>query len=392
MKVNKKVGIVVTSSISAAGGTGRIINDLIKSLNELSYEVHLFSPFTVNIKKIDSYYGSIQIKRVYSPRGFKKFLCKEGILSRKLMKKEFVEMVNNVDAVIDVNGGILHRYLPKNFDKERYIIWRLGRISSIESGKDSWSSKNFKKQIKEFIRKLFFLHQNKKYNSLSKEYKIYAVDEWTKNELIKYLGLSPEKNCLYPPIQINEFRYDKRKKKDQIVIFGRIAPNKRIDESIKLFFIGTQKFPKYNLIIMGGTTCDSKGYIRYLYQMIRSFKGEKRVEFIKNPSFEKLKEILLNSKILLESEIDSMTMTSLEAMAAGCLILAHKEGGTYLKVLDKGKFGSGFNNVKEGSKKLELILKGVENNTIKINKSMKRAEFFSQEKFIRHLKNILKLI
>ncbi len=392
MEINRRVGVVVMSSISVAGGTARVVIDLIKSLNQLGCEIHLFSPFPVDKKKIDSYYGSVQIKRVYNPEGFKKFLCKESILSRKLMKKEFIEMVNNVDNIIDIDGGVLHNYLPKKFDKDRYVVWRLCRVSSVSSEKDSWSPKNFKKQIKKFIRTLLFLNQNKKYNSLSKEYKIYAVDKWTRRELIKYWNLSPEKICLYPEIQVNRLLYDKRGKKDQIVIFGRIAPNKRINESIKIFWAGTKLFPKYKLIIMGGTTCDSNRYIKYLHQLISGFNGDKRIEFIKNPDFEKLKETLLDSKILIESEIDSITMTSLEAMAAGVVVLAHKESGTYLEILDKGKLGYGFDNIEEGSEKLELILKKIEDNTIELDEFIKRTEFFSPQKFIESLKIILKLI
>ena len=91
-----------------------------------------------------------------------------------------------------------------------------------------------------------------------------------------------------------------------------------IEDSIRIFARGTKNYPDYNLIIMGGLTPDSESYIKYLNQVIKEENISSKVRIIGNPSFEELKKELLNSKVLIESQRDiSLTMTSIEALAAG---------------------------------------------------------------------------
>ena len=82
-------------------------------------------------------------------------------------------------------------------------------------------------------------------------------------------------------------------------------------------------------------------------------------------------------------------MTSIEAMAAGNVVLGYKNSGGYLDILDNGKLGYGFLTVEEGGKKLDLILKKLENGKIKIDDFIKRAQDFGKERFIKTLKRIL---
>jgi glycosyltransferase involved in cell wall biosynthesis len=386
-----KIGIIVMHNISVGSGGARVVIDLINGLNSLGSEVSLLTPFKLDFNKIKEYYGEVEIKKIYNPGKLKSIFCKESILSRKILKKEFQEMAKNVEMMIDIDGGVLHNYLPNDFDKNRYVIWRITRVSQLQSEKDKWSKGNAKKTIKNLIRDILRIRQTKTQNSLSRDFKIYAVDNWTKEELIKYWELSPEKICLYPEIKVNELLYDQRKKKkNQIIIFGRIAPNKRIGESIKIFYNGTKKYPDYNLVILGGATVDSEDYIKYLKELINKFGISERVKIIRNPGFDEIKEILLDSKILIESEMDSLTMTAIEAMAAGCVILSNKASGTFQEVLDKGKFGYGFEEYEDGSRVLEKILEDLKKGKINNKKSIERTKFFSHENFIKRLKLIIK--
>ena len=109
------------------------------------------------------------------------------------------------------------------------------------------------------------------------------------------------------------------------------------------------------------------------------------------PSFEKLKETVEQSKILIECQRDiSLTMTSIECLAAGVIVLVHKNGGTYIEVLENGKYGFGFETIEEGAEKLKKIIKTLENKKLNQEKLVHRAEFFSEEKFKERLKKILK--
>ncbi len=386
--MNKKIGLVVMFRLDTGGGAPRLIVDLIKDLNFLGYKVFLLTPFKLNYQKIEEIYEPIKIEKVYDVSKLKSLFCRNSILGRKIIKKEFQEMVKDVDKIIDIDGGVLHNYLPKGFDKSRYIVWRFAAIES-KSIKNFKNKRGLKRKVKDLIKKILCLEQSKTNNPLSKDYKIYPIDEWTKRRLIERWGLSPEETLIHS-IHTEEYLYKGQKKKNQIVVLVRFAPNKMVEDSIRVFFLGTQKHQNYKLLIFGGTTSDSKHYLKYLDGLIKRLDIQERVEIIKNPSSNLCKKFLLDSKVLIDSQRDiSLTMGPVEAMAAGCIVLAHKTGGTYEETLNGGKFGFGFDDIKEGGEKLEMILEGLKKGTINNKKSIKRVDFLSEKSFIKRLKKVL---
>jgi len=378
----KRVGVTAMFNLSSGGGIKRVTVDLINTLNELGREVYLLTPFKPDYKKIRELYGNMKVNKVYYLPKWKQRFCKGELFSRILMKNDFIKMSKEVDFIIDLDGGVFHKYLPKDFNKNNYIVWRLCCTKPQET---DWTRKNLWKKLKNKVR--VYLSKNKE-NRPSINYKLYAIDKWTSDELIKYWNLKPEEMCLYPPIQVKELLYKGQKKKNQIVIFGRLAPEKRIEESIRVFAKGTKAFPEYNLVIFGATTVDSKRYISYLRKLIKELGIDNRTKIIISPPFRELKKLLLESRIIIDSENDiSLTITSLEAMAAGNLVLTSKNSGNYIDVLDNGKYGYGFDNVEDGAEKLDEILRNIKK--IDTKKSIKRTEFFSQENFKRRLIKII---
>jgi glycosyltransferase involved in cell wall biosynthesis len=378
----KKIGLVVMGNISVGGGYPRVVYDLITVLNELGKEVYLLTPFSPDYKKIEQLYGPIKIKKVYALNKVKSIFSIEDVIRRKLMKREFKKMANEVDFIFDICGRVMDKYLPKNFDKNNYVIWALTTLDRGEWKKFN----NFVRNIKEIIQMSL---SSKKFLP-SKDVKIYAFDQWTKENLITKCSLNPDEQCLYPPIHIEDFRYRGNKKKNQIVVNGRINPIKRIEDSINIFYEGTKNNPEYNLVILGGMTPESEAYIKYLGELAEKLSIKDRVKIIKDPSFNQVKEELLNSKILIDSERDvNLTMTSIEAMAAGNIILGYKNSNNYKEILEEGKYGYGFLSVEEGSNELKKILKKMKEVKYNNMPSIERSKFFSREKFVERVKKII---
>ena len=379
---NNKIGIVVTFRVSAGGGAPRITIDLINALKAAGKEVHLLTPFPFDRGIIEKFHGNFKVDKFYYPSQIKAKFCKESTSSRKIMKKEFLDLVNNVELIIDIDGGIVHDYLPENYNGN-YIIWKVSCVIP-ESEKFPEMKLGFRGNVKKFIKEVFSLNSPRP----SKNHKIYPVDKWTAREIKAFWDLDSTEPYLYPEIKVGKF--DKSEKKNQIVVFGRIAPNKFIEKSIKIFGKGTEKFKDYNLIIMGGVTPETKIYKRKLEELINELGLRNRVKIFGDISFEKLKQILSESKVLIDSQNKvSLTMTVIEAMAAGCVPLVIRESGNYLDIINKGEFGFSFENVEEGSKKKEKILYKLSKGEIGVNRSIRRAYDFDGEKF---RKNILKIL
>lgn len=384
-----KIGLVIMFRLDSGGGAPRLIVDLIKDLNFLGHKVFLLTPFKLNYQKIEKLYEPIKIEKLYNVSKLKSFFCQNSILGRKIIRKEFQEMVEEVDKIIDIDGGIVHDYLPENFDKSKYIVWRFAVVES-DSVKNFEKKGGLKRNVKDFIKKILHLEQNEKRNSLSKEYKVYPIDEWARKRLIEKWGLSPEKVLIHT-IHTEEYKYNGEKKKNQGVVLARLAQNKMIDDSVRIFFLGTKnRYRDYKLIILGGTTSDSEFYLKYLDKLIKELGIQKRVKIIKNPSSKTCRQFLIESKVIIDSQNDiSLTMGSVEAMAAGCIVLVRKNTGTYQETLMNGKFGFGFDNIEDGGKKLEMILKKLEEGSINNKGSIKRSDFLSEKNFIKRLKEVL---
>jgi len=376
----EKVGIVVMPIISSGGGFQKVARDLIANLNSLGKKVYLMSPFKLDLKKIQELYGPIEITKFYYPKNkFVDILGREETTGRKLMIKQFKRMAKEVDFIIDLDGRVFHKYLPKTFDKKNYVIWRLSCINP-----ETYKIQKFtnwkiltKKLLKKFV-------ESKK--DIPKETKIYPLDEWTKKEIINFWKVKPQEMCMYPEIKVEEFN-PKKKKEKQIIIFSRIAPNKDILNSIKIFNGGTKNFREYNLVIMGGSTPDTKKYLREVSELINKLHLQNRVVIKLDVTNDYAKETLEKSKIIIDSQIGtSLNMPVIEAMAAGCIPIMRKYSGTFMEILGSGKYGYGFENTEEGIKILNELLsrKKLEN-----KKSIERAQFFSSKMFKERLKKIL---
>lgn len=376
--MNKKIGLVVMFRVDQGGGAPRVVVDLVKALNFLGYKVHFLSPWKLNHEKIRELYEEMNIEKEYYLDTFTAKFCIGRNISRKLMKKKFIEMAHTVDLIIDIDGGVLHNYLPEN---KKYIIWRL---SAINPEKSNWEQKNWKRNAKETIRNIFSGDED----TPSKDQRLYAVDDWTRRSLIEKWQLNPEEIILYPAIKTDHFSPYK-KKKNQIIVLGRIVPNRLIDNSIRIFARGTREHT-FSLIIIGGMSGDSEDYITYLQSVAQEEGVSDKITFIKSPSFEVLKNTVEESKIIIDSQRDiSLNMTNIESLAAGVVVLVHKNSGTFLEVLEKGKYGVGFETIEEGVEKLKKIIIALERSKIEKNKFIKRAEFFSEKKFKERLQIIL---
>ncbi|MBI2043102.1 glycosyltransferase [Candidatus Pacearchaeota archaeon] len=383
--MNEKIGIIAMFNLNSGGGAPRVTVDLVNSLNEIGRKVFLLTPFELDYGKIKDFYGDIKIAKVYTLEKWKGFFARGRAMPRNLLIKKFQEMAKEVDFIIDIDGGIFENYLPESFDNLKYIIWR---ISCVKPGLERpWIKYNFKRKIKEKI--LNFLGDID--CKPSNNHKIYPVDKWTAKELKEYWNIDSEKVFLYPEIKVDELlSREKVVKKNQIVVFGRIDPNKSIETSIEIFALGTKNFLEYKLIIMGGKTADTEEYLKVLNELITNFKISDRIEIIKNPPFEELKKILQESKIIIDSQKEiNLTMTSIEAMAAGNVVLGYKNSGGFIDILDNGKFGYGFLTEKEGGEKLKEIIEKMNKGEININASIKRARSFGKNRFIKTLKEII---
>jgi len=200
---------------------------------------------------------------------------------------------------------------------------------------------------------------------------------------------------LYPPIDVESFRPGK---KENIILsvarFDSPSHSKRQDILIEAFRILNRSCKNYQLFLAGGSHGSSD-----TLEKLKEQAGSLPVKFIVDPDFNKLKDLYAKSKFFWHAtgyEIDELTnpekvehfgMTTVEAMASGCIPVVIGKGGQKEIIVE----GIGF-LCKDASdiadKTLELIKDPQALKEISL-KAVKRSKTFSNENYYEKIKLLL---
>jgi glycosyltransferase involved in cell wall biosynthesis len=228
-------------------------------------------------------------------------------------------------------------------------------------------------------------------------YRCYVCNsEFTASYFRKFWGKIPAHKIeiVYPPVRL--FYNVSATRESQIIIFSRIAGEKKIDILIDVF---NKNYGASNtrLVIMGSVNDrESREYLLYL----RSF-ASRNVEFIINPERERIASICNKSLIFWHAkgyresdpfEFEHFGIITVEAMSAGVIPVVINKGGQK-EIVDHGINGFKWDTLDElvsytnqilalpPSKKLELSLNASE-------KAKNYGEDKFQERFLNLLRNL----
>jgi glycosyltransferase involved in cell wall biosynthesis len=189
---------------------------------------------------------------------------------------------------------------------------------------------------------------------------------------------------LNPPVasrKINEkLRASSWEKEDLVVYIGRFEIEKRFMGILyALAYLRKKMNIKSSLI---GFTRDEK----LIFKIIKKLKLEKNVELLVNANREILINRLLKAKAIVHpAPHEPFGIAVVEGMAAGCIPIVKKGvNGPWLEIIEKGKYGFGFNYVEELANLIENALKMYDSLDVKaiMAKALQYDEMIFQEKFI----------
>lgn len=176
---------------------------------------------------------------------------------------------------------------------------------------------------------------------------------------------------IYPPIEIKQIQ-EKLSKDNYYLTGGRFVVAKNFELIIKTF--NKLKLP---LKIYGSGVLENK-----LKDIAKS-----NIEFVGKVDDETLSKLYSNAKgFILAQKDEDFGMTSVEAQAYGCPVIAFRGGG-YLESVTEGKTGIFFDELD-----VESLSKAVKKfdrkkfNLVDLNKNAKR---FSKERFIKEMTNFV---
>jgi glycosyltransferase involved in cell wall biosynthesis len=214
-------------------------------------------------------------------------------------------------------------------------------------------------------------------------YKFVGVSEATTQDLIRYEKISPKKlvtivngidgSALEIPIE-----KDRKKKELGIVNDGpviglgvRLAKQKGITYLLQAMPEIITKYPKITLVIAGTGDCEDQ-----LRTEARDRGVDNNVLFI-GPRLDMIEIIKIFDLYVLPSVWEGLPIVLLEAMAAGCPIVATNVGGNFMAI-QNGKNGS-LVEPKNPSRLASEIIKLLSNNELRARYAKLGKELFEQK-------------
>jgi glycosyltransferase involved in cell wall biosynthesis len=199
---------------------------------------------------------------------------------------------------------------------------------------------------------------------------ILANSKYTMNAIKKMTQATS--TLLYPPISKTFFSNDfKMKRRDIVVSVDRISPEKRLTVIPEIARLTSKKI---HFLIVG--IKESLETLRLIRESIRRNGVDDRVEINTNVPRDKLQDLLRTSKVFLHPAIgEHFGVSTVEAMASGCIPVVHNSGGPIEFVPSSLRF----DNLEEAANKLEKAV--FEWSPQKSEEVARSARPFSEEQF-----------
>ena len=200
-----------------------------------------------------------------------------------------------------------------------------------------------------------------------------TISGYAKEQIRKYYGR--EATVIYPPVEIDDFynREDISRVEDYYITTSRQVNWKRIDLAVKACMMTQRK-----LLVIGEGPEHKK--------LMKIAEGSSLVEFLPLMDRKKLAKYLAGAKGYLFPSLEPFGIAPVEALAAGCPVIALNEGGSKDYIIE-GKNGILFE--KQTAKSLaEAILK-FEKMKFSREKIAKSVSEFSEERFNKELKKFI---
>ncbi|MGH9922038.1 MAG: glycosyltransferase family 4 protein [Nitrososphaerales archaeon] len=324
-----RIGIL-HGSLRTLGGAERVAISLIKALKDKGHEIDLYFASTSSNKTIETVFKDVLNKVTVH----KVFTLKPPIFGiyASLINRILLTKVGDIDDVVIETSAVLD---PLWFTNKRYIAYCNGLLQVDYTG----------------LRRLYW-YPYSKLHTLARTKTSYVTivsnSEYTR-QLIKNI-LTIDSQVVYPPVDIDFFRFRQSKKEPEIAVLSRFSPEKNYELAISVVeHLHNKKF------VFAGNVGDPR-YYKEINEIISRKGLAQRVKFEPNMATDDLTKILGRAKVYLHCRYNEpFGITVIEAIAAGCIPIvpdysAHKETVPFQALR--------FANVEEASEKVKNAMEG----------------------------------
>lgn len=374
--IKKKVAIF--QNTITGGGRIRVVEEIIRILNKMGIIPDLYT-FRVNPSYRPDPSLNFQIRKVYLRiRGLSE-------LKMPLLNLNMHIFANKYELFINSNNSLLlvPQTIPTiayiHFPREARILTQYAELAFPDGKRVSEMPLYFR--IYRSILKLIY-----SFRSLPRNHIIITNSKFTKNMFLDaYPVMDASKiKVVYPPNDIEHWKNQILKTGNSVVTLGRFGKDKRQLEQIQI----AEMLPelKFNIIGFVGDK-HSENYFNACRNYVSSHEI-KNVLFYPNSELNETKRMLHTASFFMHNlRNEPFGISTVEAIAAGCIPIVHDSGGQKEIVPFDGLR---FNDKIEAVKKIKNLRN--RNTDKKLRALQSRLRQFDKSEFYNKIKQYLKLM
>ena len=360
-------------SLNARGGSERLAVATIQALSSMSIDIELITAEKPDIVSIRNAYGT-DIQRDVNK-----------IRTLNILEK-FARQNNGI--TVNTHGDMLPFY-HDDFTKNNAITYCHYPIAGylIESGDadylailESLSPLSMTPRL----RSQYYQTARTAYAKMMLNSTVLTNSEFSRKAIFKTFGV--DSMVLHPPVDVDIFRnasLSSNMRDDSIFVISRFHPTKKIENAIRLAKLLRENEVGSSMIIVGNMPPDGIGYLNYLRHLVRHYHLEDFVMFEINVKFDRLLDLMRNSKVYLHPlPGEPFGMSTVEAMSAGIIPVVPDVGGHTEFVPAKYQF----HTFKQGVQAVEAALNAPASERIQMSYSTQK---YSVTNYIKGLRQIL---
>jgi glycosyltransferase involved in cell wall biosynthesis len=337
-----RVGIV-HNSLNPTGGGERVCVTAIEALKEHDHHVTLATCDRTDWMRVERNFGQVvkpDVEKRFVPVRVPLFGIYQRLLSTVLierLRKECDIVVNTHGDLVPVPCDLTYMHFPTFLMSDEIY-------SPVNS-----------KYRRSMLWRCYFMPYHRVQRALINRYtksgKLITNSRYSQGVIEKVLHRKAE--VVYPPVDVETFsKVPERERENIVVTCARITPEKRLHIIPRI----ANKLPDVEFKIIGSISYASRGVVERIFADVRRHDC-KNVVLIPDFSLERLLDLYSRSKVYLHTmDNEHFGISVVEGMAAGLMPVVHASGGPWMDIVEKNKYGFGYNTPLLASEYISCIM------------------------------------
>jgi len=343
---------------------------VIKALMEDGHEVVLGTVEKTNWDKVRRLMG-VDLPKIPEEYSIMKEIRKFGIYQRSLTALHVARFRREFDLTINTHGDVMP--LPVDITYLHFPVFAL-------LAEEPW------RYYAKYFKSLFWRAYFEPYRIMQKHLARFMFSRsllltnssFSRDVIRKYIH--SDALVIYPPVEVEEYLKLSRnlEREDAVVSISRFAPEK----NLHLIPFIAKHLPDTSFYVVGSVRgFRSMEYYNQIVELIKKM-SLKNVKLHPNASYEEKLEILSRCKVFLHlMPYEHFGISVVEGMASGCIPVVHKSGGQWIDIVERGRYGVGYDNLLP-DEIIFAVKKALEEwSPEKVRSLTAKAHIFSAERF-----------